>query len=51
LQELIGPNEVWFHDRHWQMIAKRREIISTLEAITGIHKEALELPLCQNPTL
>ena len=42
LQELIAPKQVIFHDRHWQMVAKRRDILLTLEEITGIHKEALE---------
>ena len=52
LQELIAPKSLWFFDRHWQTIARRREILLTLEALTGIHKEALEPSLfCKVPIL
>ena len=50
LQELIAPQELAFYDCQWQMVSKRCEILNTLEAITGIHKEALELhSFCRNP--
>lgn len=40
LQELIAPRQLWFFDQKWRFIANRDDILLTLEAITGVHKEA-----------
>lgn len=40
LQELIAPRQLLIFDHKWRFIASRDDILLTLEAITGVHKEA-----------
>ena len=41
LQELIAPYEIKFFDQQWRFVAKKSDILSEIESITGVHKQVL----------
>jgi hypothetical protein len=42
LQELIAPRDVWFYDKHWNYLCRKRREIHALESITSIHQDVLQ---------
>lgn len=42
LQELLGPDQLWFIDRNWQVIGDRSSLTTAINGITGISKRYLD---------